>query len=203
MRKHGSICYHCYHKFRALEMANSRSIWRSLLHIFVIITHIWLMAYFHTNVINILSHLSMVKNCLINYWVQIRIILQTVRKSSQIVLLRTRTDSHRQTVKHTMHYPLSGSEDKNNKCDVWCSDVCFLQSLLLLTYLIRNGSERVVTSTREHLYDLRQLESYAFSDEFGRDQGVNGKASSSGLYIVYSKGSFTIIDIYESVHSVR
>ncbi|KAK2182894.1 hypothetical protein NP493_331g04006 [Ridgeia piscesae] len=47
------------------------------------------------------------------------------------------------------------------------------KSLLLLTYLVRNGSERVVTSTREHLYDLRQLESYTFTDEFGRDQGVN------------------------------
>ena len=40
---------------------------------------------------------------------------------------------------------------------------------------MRNGSERVVTSAREHLYDLRQMESYAFTDEFGRDQGINGK----------------------------
>lgn len=36
------------------------------------------------------------------------------------------------------------------------------QSLLLLGHLIRNGSERVVTSAREHLYDLRSLESYHF-----------------------------------------
>lgn len=36
------------------------------------------------------------------------------------------------------------------------------QSLLLLAHLIRNGSERVVTSAREHLYDLRSLESYHF-----------------------------------------
>ena len=41
-------------------------------------------------------------------------------------------------------------------------------------YLVRNGSERVVTSTREHLFDLRQLENYVFLDEFGKDQGVNG-----------------------------
>lgn len=47
------------------------------------------------------------------------------------------------------------------------------KSLLLLTYLVRNGSERVVTSAREHLYDLRQLESYTFTDEYGRDQGIN------------------------------
>lgn len=36
------------------------------------------------------------------------------------------------------------------------------QALLLLAYLIRNGSERVVTSAREHIYDLRSLENYHF-----------------------------------------
>ncbi|XP_021357829.1 clathrin interactor 1-like isoform X3 [Mizuhopecten yessoensis] len=47
------------------------------------------------------------------------------------------------------------------------------KSLLLLTYLLKNGSERVVTSSREHLYDLRSLESYTFTDEHGKDQGLN------------------------------
>ncbi|XP_035016740.1 clathrin interactor 1a isoform X2 [Hippoglossus stenolepis] len=47
------------------------------------------------------------------------------------------------------------------------------KSLLLLAHLIRNGSERVVTSTREHLYDLKSLQSYHFVDENGKDQGVN------------------------------
>ncbi|XP_054890227.1 clathrin interactor 1a isoform X2 [Poeciliopsis prolifica] len=47
------------------------------------------------------------------------------------------------------------------------------KSLLLLAHLIRNGSERVVTSAREHQYDLRSLESYHFVDENGKDQGVN------------------------------
>ncbi|XP_076851229.1 clathrin interactor 1a [Brachyhypopomus gauderio] len=47
------------------------------------------------------------------------------------------------------------------------------KSLLLLAYLVRNGSERVVTSTREHLYDLRSIESYHCIDENGKDQGVN------------------------------
>jgi clathrin interactor 1 len=39
--------------------------------------------------------------------------------------------------------------------------------------LVRNGSERVVTSAREHIYDLRSLENYTFIDENGKDQGVN------------------------------
>ncbi|XP_046850757.1 clathrin interactor 1-like [Xenia sp. Carnegie-2017] len=47
------------------------------------------------------------------------------------------------------------------------------KSLLLLAYLIRNGSERVVTSARDHIYDMRQLEDYQHIDEHGRDQGIN------------------------------
>ncbi|XP_073969310.1 clathrin interactor 1-like isoform X5 [Rhodnius prolixus] len=47
------------------------------------------------------------------------------------------------------------------------------KSLLLLNYLVRNGSERVVTSSREHIYDLRGLENYVFVDEYGKDQGIN------------------------------
>ncbi|KAA0720414.1 Clathrin interactor 1 [Triplophysa tibetana] len=47
------------------------------------------------------------------------------------------------------------------------------KTLLLLAYLIRNGSERVVTSAREHIYDLRSLENYHFVDENGKDQGIN------------------------------
>ena len=39
--------------------------------------------------------------------------------------------------------------------------------------MIKNGSERVVTSAREHLYDLRDLENYTCVDEQGKDQGVN------------------------------
>jgi hypothetical protein len=39
--------------------------------------------------------------------------------------------------------------------------------------LVKNGSERVVTSAREHIYDLRGLENYSFVDEFGKDQGIN------------------------------
>ncbi|XP_029650502.1 clathrin interactor 1 isoform X6 [Octopus sinensis] len=47
------------------------------------------------------------------------------------------------------------------------------KSLLLLSYLVKNGSERVVTSSREHLYDLRSLENYTYTDENGKDQGLN------------------------------
>ena len=42
-----------------------------------------------------------------------------------------------------------------------------------MNYLVRNGSERVVTAAREHVYDLRSLENYTYVDELGKDQGVN------------------------------
>ncbi|CAF0868120.1 unnamed protein product [Adineta ricciae] len=47
------------------------------------------------------------------------------------------------------------------------------KSLLVLTYLIKNGSDKVITSTREHLYDLKSLENFAYHDEHGKDQGIN------------------------------
>lgn len=52
------------------------------------------------------------------------------------------------------------------------------KSLLLLNYLLKNGSEKVVTSSREHLYDLKGLESFSFVDDNGKDQGVNSKSTS-------------------------
>ena len=42
------------------------------------------------------------------------------------------------------------------------------KSLLLLDYLLKHGSERVVTSAREHIYDLRTLENYTCVDENGK-----------------------------------
>lgn len=47
------------------------------------------------------------------------------------------------------------------------------KSLVVLNYLIKNGAERVVTSAREHIYDLKSLENYAYVDETGKDCGVN------------------------------
>ena len=57
----------------------------------------------------------------------------------------------------------------------------FLQALLVLSYLILNGSERVVTSAREHIYDMKSLEEYTFRDEHGKDQGINGMLLFVGL----------------------
>nr|XP_053637001.1 clathrin interactor 1-like isoform X1 [Cherax quadricarinatus] len=55
------------------------------------------------------------------------------------------------------------------------------KSLLLLNYLVRNGSERVVTSAREHIYDLRTLENFKYIDEHGKDQGLNIRVKAKDL----------------------
>lgn len=47
------------------------------------------------------------------------------------------------------------------------------KSMLLLSYLLHNGSERAVSSAREHIYDMKPLEEYTFRDEHGKDQGIN------------------------------
>merc|ERR1712127_858552 len=47
------------------------------------------------------------------------------------------------------------------------------KSLTLLNHLLKNGSEKVVTSSREHMYDLKSLESFHYVDEKGKDQGIN------------------------------
>lgn len=46
--------------------------------------------------------------------------------------------------------------------------------MLLLDYLIKNGSERVIENAREHVYEVRSLESFRFVDENNKDQGING-----------------------------
>ncbi|KAI5105081.1 clathrin interactor 1, partial [Silurus meridionalis] len=65
------------------------------------------------------------------------------------------------------------------------------KSLLLLGYLVRNGSERVVTSTREHLYDLRSIESY------------HCIAHSCSPLHIYFPISYLVVVIYHSVNLKR
>uniref|UniRef100_UPI00358F30BB clathrin interactor 1-like isoform X2 n=1 Tax=Myxine glutinosa TaxID=7769 RepID=UPI00358F30BB len=58
------------------------------------------------------------------------------------------------------------------------------KSLLLLSYLVRSGSERVVTSTREHIFDLRSLEHYQFVDDGGKDMGENVRQRVRDLLVI-------------------
>ncbi|VDP42096.1 unnamed protein product [Schistosoma margrebowiei] len=49
------------------------------------------------------------------------------------------------------------------------------KSLVVLTFLLKNGSDYVLQSAQDHIYDIRTLESFRYFDENGKDQGMNGK----------------------------
>ena len=48
-----------------------------------------------------------------------------------------------------------------------------IQSLQLLEFLIKNGSERVIDDARSHLSLLKMLRQFQFYDQNGKDQGIN------------------------------
>nr|CAD2194243.1 unnamed protein product [Meloidogyne enterolobii] len=45
------------------------------------------------------------------------------------------------------------------------------KSLILLNYLLKNGSERVISTARDHSFEMRALESYKCVDERGKMKG--------------------------------
>ncbi|KAI9202534.1 uncharacterized protein BJ171DRAFT_600800 [Polychytrium aggregatum] len=47
------------------------------------------------------------------------------------------------------------------------------KALQLLEYLVKNGSEKVVDSSREHIYEVKALKNFSYIDEKGKDQGIN------------------------------
>lgn len=55
------------------------------------------------------------------------------------------------------------------------------QSLQLLEFLIKNGSERVIDDARSHLSLLKMLRQFHFIDQNGKDQGVNVRNRSKEL----------------------
>jgi epsin len=48
------------------------------------------------------------------------------------------------------------------------------KALILLDYLLQNGSEQVVAYTKENLYVVKTLKEFQYIDDEGRDQGING-----------------------------
>jgi epsin len=45
---------------------------------------------------------------------------------------------------------------------------------VLLEFLVKNGSERVVDDARAHIATVKILRNFHFIDDKGKDQGVNG-----------------------------
>lgn len=53
------------------------------------------------------------------------------------------------------------------------------KSLVLLEYLVKNGSERVVRQCVDNLFSIQTLKDFQFLDKDGKDQGSNGKGGLS------------------------
>ena len=49
-----------------------------------------------------------------------------------------------------------------------------MKALVLLEFLVKNGSERVVDDARAHIGTIKFLRNFHFIDDKGKDQGVNG-----------------------------
>ncbi|KAI7889823.1 uncharacterized protein EV154DRAFT_513577 [Mucor mucedo] len=47
------------------------------------------------------------------------------------------------------------------------------KSLVLLEYLVKNGSERVVDDARSHVSMIKMMKNFHYVDEKGKDQGIN------------------------------
>ncbi|EPZ35995.1 ENTH-domain-containing protein [Rozella allomycis CSF55] len=60
------------------------------------------------------------------------------------------------------------------------------KALTLLEYLIKNGSESVVEYSQQHLFELKALDSYQFTDEKGKDQGINVRKRSQEIIALLS-----------------
>ncbi|KAI9496773.1 hypothetical protein BDB00DRAFT_757696 [Zychaea mexicana] len=62
------------------------------------------------------------------------------------------------------------------------------KALVLLEYLVKNGSERVIDDARAHLSMIKIMRNFHYIDEKGKDQGINSK------YIYICKaGSFSFL----------
>lgn len=55
------------------------------------------------------------------------------------------------------------------------------KAMLLLDYLLKNGSERCLESARENIYLLRQLDNFKFIDDEGKDQGLNVRTKAANM----------------------
>ncbi|KAK4691897.1 hypothetical protein P7C70_g9244, partial [Phenoliferia sp. Uapishka_3] len=55
------------------------------------------------------------------------------------------------------------------------------KALVLLEYLVKNGSERVIDDARSHLSLIKVLRNFHYTDEGGKDQGINVRNRSKEL----------------------
>ena len=61
---------------------------------------------------------------------------------------------------------------------------CFLsrvQALVVLEYLVKAGSQRVVAQCKDNIFSVETLKDFQFMDKDGKDQGTAGNSHSVSL----------------------
>ena len=58
--------------------------------------------------------------------------------------------------------------------------ICY-KALNLLDYLIRNGSERSIEDSKDHMYQLRALQEFQYKSPEGKDEGINVREKSKQI----------------------
>jgi len=61
---------------------------------------------------------------------------------------------------------------------------------VLLEFLVKNGSERVVDDARSHIATIKILRNFHYIDEKAKDQGINGTPHPTGASETVCKAQF-------------
>ena len=114
------------------------------------------------------------------------VIISSVRASDEN--FSWQISSHRNIIWYTYMYIYT----YHSAYSTWNSDiymyVCIrltfppiFQSLVVLEYLIKTGSERVSQQCKDNLFSIQTLKDFQYIDKDGKDQGANSECSRAQL----------------------
>lgn len=79
-------------------------------------------------------------------------------------------------------YKVREKEEESDNEKYIINTLWIFQALVLLEYLIKNGSERVVDDARSHVSMIKVMRNFYYIDDKGKDEGLNGKKKSALLW---------------------
>jgi epsin len=82
-------------------------------------------------------------------------------------------------------------------------EVNWIQALVLLEFLVKNGSERVVDDARSHIATVKILRNFHYIDEKAKDQGINGIHHSDPKLIVVRNRAKELAELLSDSEKIR
>jgi epsin len=74
---------------------------------------------------------------------------------------------------------------------------------VLLEFLVKNGSERVVDDARSHIATVKILRNFHYIDEKAKDQGINGTFHSDPKLIVVRNRAKELAELLSDSEKIR